>query len=157
MDLEQLAVRVQRLEDLEAIKQLKALYCEICDDDHDPERIVTIFTHDCVWEGRGIGRAEGHAELKKLFGRFRDMMSFSQHMTMNPRITVHDDDTAEGTWYFLGPFTFRDADAPDGKQAKWQAARYHERYAKVDGVWKIRSLRVRGPAFSADYDKGWGQ
>ena len=39
--------RLTRMEDIEAIKQLKALYCEICDDDHNPDRIVTIFTDDC--------------------------------------------------------------------------------------------------------------
>jgi len=47
-------------------------------------------------------------------------MSFSQHMTMNPRIEVNGD-TAKGTWYFFGPFTFR-----ENNQAKWQATRYHE-------------------------------
>lgn len=147
----ELLARITRIEDIEAIKQLKALYCEICDDDHNPDRIVTIFTDDCIWEGRGIGRADGHIELRELFSRFRDMMSFSQHMAMNPRIEV-DGDRAEGTWYFLGPFTFR-----DGNQAKWQAARYNEVYAKKDGEWKIKDLRVRGPGFSADYEKGWAE
>jgi hypothetical protein len=48
MNLEELAARVTRVEDIEAIKQLKALYCEICDDDHNPDRIVTIFTKDGI-------------------------------------------------------------------------------------------------------------
>ncbi len=39
-----LEARITRLEDIEAIKQLKARYCEICDDDHDPERITSVFT-----------------------------------------------------------------------------------------------------------------
>ncbi len=149
MDLEALNARITRMEDIEAIKQLKALYCEICDDDHNPDRIVEIFTEDGIWEGRGIGTAQGREEIRALFERFRDMMSFSQHMTMNPRIDV-DGDTARGTWYFFGPFTFR-AD----NQAKWQATRYHEEYARVDGAWQIKHLKIRGPGFSADYDKGW--
>ncbi len=153
MDLEDLARRITRLEDLEAIKQLKARYCEICDDDHNPDRITTIFTEDGVWEGRGIGKAQGHAEIRALFERFQKLMCFSQHMTMNPVIEV-DGDRASGTWYFLGPFTFRGEDgAPN--QDKWQAARYREDYARVGGEWKIAHLRVTGPAFSADYDKGW--
>ncbi len=149
MDIEALAERITRLEDIEAIKQLKALYCEICDDDHNPDRIVQIFTEDGIWEGRGIGTARGRAEIRALFEKFQTMMSFSQHMTMNPRIEV-DGDSASGTWYFFGPFTFR-AD----NQAKWQATRYHEEYARVDGEWKIRHLKIRGPGFSADYEKGW--
>lgn len=149
MDIETLAARLTRLEDIEAIKQLKALYCEICDDDHNPDRIVTIFTDDGIWEGPGIGTARGHAEIRALFERFQSMMSFSQHMTMNPRIEV-DGDTAKGTWYFFGPFTFY-----KNNQARWQATRYHEEYAKVDGEWKIKHLKIAGPSMVADYETGW--
>lgn len=147
-----LTSRIQRLEDLEAIKQLKALYCEICDDDHNPDRIVTIFTEDAIWEGRGIGKATGHAEIRGLFENFQKMMSFSQHMTMNPRIEVNGDE-AKGTWYFFGAFTFR-GDVP---QAKWQATRYHETYARIDGEWKIKHLQVKPPGMSVPYEKGWAE
>jgi ketosteroid isomerase-like protein len=152
MDLE---ARIQRLEDLEEIKQLKALYCEICDDDHNPDRIVTIFTEDAIWEGRGIGTATGHGEIRKLFTSFQSMMDFTQHMTMNPRIEV-DGDHASGTWYFFGPFRFRSPDDTP-KSAKWQAARYHEKYLRVDGAWKIKHLKVAQPSMSVDYDKGWSE
>jgi hypothetical protein len=151
MELEELAARLTRIEDIEAIKQLKALYCEICDDDHNPERITTVFSEDGVWEGRGIGKAEGHAEIRALFERFQKLITFSQHMTMNPRIAV-DGDTATGTWYFFGPFTFA-----EGNQAKWQATRYREDYVKVDGEWKIKHLRIAGPGMSADYETGWAR
>lgn len=148
-DVEKLEARIARLEDIEAIKQLKAHYCEICDDGHDPERIVTIFTEDGTWEGKGIGHAKGHAEIRALFESFGERITFSQHMVMNPRIEVNGN-TATGTWYFFGPFTFR-----DGNQAKWQSTRYHEDYVKVNGQWKIRKLRIRPPGMSADYEKGW--
>ena len=148
MDLE---ARVQRLEDIEAIKQLKALYCEICDDDHNPDRIVTIFSEDGVWEGKGIGTASGHAEIRALFERFQKMMSFSQHMVMNPRITV-DGDTASATWYFFGPFAFY-----EGNQAKWQATRYHEDYVRDGSDWKIKHLKIAPPGMSVDYKTGWGE
>ena len=147
----ELEARITRLEDIEAIKQLKALYCEICDDEHDPDRIVTIFTEDGTWEGRGIGHAQGHAELRALFESFRDRITFSQHMVMNPRIEV-DGNAARGTWYFFGPFTFR-----EGNQARWQSTRYNEEYVKVNGQWKIHHLRIRPPGMSADYEKGWAR
>ena len=155
MSDQDLAARVQRLEDIEAIKQLKALYCEICDDDHNPDRIITIFTEDGIWEGKGIGTATGHVEIKALFERFQRMMSFSQHMTMNPRIEV-DGDTAFGTWYFFGPFTMR-GNPGDAPLAKWQATRYHEDYARVDGEWKIKHLRIRPPGMSVPYQDGWAE
>jgi ketosteroid isomerase-like protein len=154
MDLEALAARITRLEDLEAIKQLKARYCEICDDDHDPDRITAIFTEDGVWEGKGIGRAEGHDEIRALFTRFQSAIRFSQHMTMNPIIEV-EGETARGTWYFFGPFTITSEES--GNQALWQACRYHETYRKVDGRWLISSLSIRGPRMAADYETGWAR
>jgi len=151
VDARELEQRIGRLEDLEAIKQLKARYCEICDDDHNPDRITSVFSQDAVWEGRGIGRAQGHAEIRELFEGFQKLMSYSQHMVMNPIIEV-DGDHARGTWYFFGTFTFY-----EGNQAKWQAARYHEDYVKVSGEWKIQHLRVKGPGMSADYETGWAR
>src|SRR5262245_34363360 len=44
MNLDDLNKRITRLEDIEAIKQLKARYCEICDDNHNPDRITSVFT-----------------------------------------------------------------------------------------------------------------
>ena len=149
MNLEDLAKRIDRIEAIEAIKQLKASYCSICDDNHNPERITTIFSEDGEWEGRGIAHAKGHAEIRALFTGFQRAMSYSQHMVINPTIHV-DGDRASAVWYFFGAFTMR-----EGNQAKWQAARYHDDYVKIDGEWKIRHLRVKGPRMSADYEKGW--
>jgi hypothetical protein len=36
----------------------------------------------------------------------------------------------------------------------WQATR-NDDYVKVNGVWKIQHLRVKGPRMSADYATGW--
>lgn len=76
--------RIETLEALEAIRQLKARYCEICDDAHNPDEIIRIFTEDGIWEGEGIGRAEGHDAIRELFQGFQDAISFSQHMVQNP-------------------------------------------------------------------------
>ncbi len=149
MDLEKLEGRITRLEDLEAIKQLKARYCEICDDNHNVERITSVFTKDAIWEGRGIGKAVGHPEIKALFESFQKTITYSQHMVLNPIIEIHQT-TATGIWYFFGPFTFT-----ENNQAMWQAARYHEDYKKINGAWKISHLRIKGPGMRANYEAGW--
>jgi hypothetical protein len=41
MSSSDLEARITRLEDIEAIKYLKALYCDICDDRHNPDRITS--------------------------------------------------------------------------------------------------------------------
>ena len=148
-----LAARIARIEDIEAIKQLKARYCEICDDDHNPDHITTIFTEDGVWDGADMGKATGHAELHALFTVFQKSISYSQHNVMNPIIEI-DGDRATGRWAFFGPFTHR-ATEKEGGQAVWGATRYLEEYARVDGVWKIKQLQIVGPSMSANYETGW--
>ena len=148
MDMTELEQRLTRMEDIEAIKQLKAEYCDICDDDHNPDRITTIFAEDGIWEGAGFGKAQGHAAIRELFKKFQTLISFSQHQVLNPVIKI-DGDRATGIWYFFGPFTFY-----KNNQAKWLAARYQDDYVKVNGAWKIRHLRARG-RMSTDYEKSW--
>ncbi len=148
MEIHELERQLTELQDIEAIKQLKAEYCDICDDDHNQDRIVSIFAEDGIWEGKGIARAEGHAELRALFKGFAERISFSQHNVFNPRIRVQGDE-AHGVWYFLGPFTFR-----QGNRQHWLAARYEDDYVKIDGTWKFKHLRAFG-RMAAPYEEGW--
>ncbi len=149
MDMAELEKRLTRMEDIEAIKQLKAEYCDICDDDHNPDRITTVFVEDGIWEAKGFGTGQGHAGIRELFQGFQKMISFSQHMVMNPIIKA-DGDRATGTWYFLGPFTF------GGTEAKWQAVRYEDDYVKVGGEWKYQHLRAQ-IRMSTDYATSWAK
>ncbi len=148
MEIEDLARQLTVLQDIEAIKQLKAEYCDICDDAHNPDRIVTLFTEDAVWEGKGVATARGHAEIRQLFEDFARKVSFSQHNVFNPRISVHGEE-AYGIWYLLGPFTFR-----EGNRALWVAVRYEEDYVKRDGKWKIKRMTGIG-RMAAAYEEGW--
>ena len=148
MDNTELARQISELQDIEAIKRLKAEYCDICDDDHNQDRIVTIFAEDGIWEGEGGAYAKGHVELRKLFKRFAERISFSQHNVFNPRVAVKGNE-AHASWYFLGPFTYR-----KGNRQYWLAARYEDDYVKIDGSWKIKHLRAIG-RMVAPYEEGW--
>ena len=55
MDTATLEQRITRLEDIEAIKKLKAIYCDICDDMHNPDRIGALFAEDGIWESTALG------------------------------------------------------------------------------------------------------
>ena len=48
--------RLQRLEDIEAIKQLIARYMTAADHNGDPAMMTPCFTEDAVWNCEGIGR-----------------------------------------------------------------------------------------------------
>jgi hypothetical protein len=136
MNQEDLASRITRLEDIEAIKQLKAEYCDICDDLHNPERITSLFAEDGIWESPSFGKAQGHTAIRDLFQEFRDMFSFSQHNITNPRIVINGD-RATGIWYLLGPWN----NTKDGKNI-WMTARYDDDYVKINGEWKYQHLRA---------------
>ena len=148
MDNAEIVRQLRVIQDIEAIKRLKAEYCSICDDRHNQDRIVEVFAQDGIWEGPGVGYARGHAELRTLFKKFESRISFSQHNVFNPRIDV-DGDEAHGTWYFLGPFTFY-----EGNRQLWFAARYEDDYVRVNGTWKFKHLRAIG-RMAAPYEVGW--
>lgn len=145
--------RITRLEDIEAIKQLKARYCEVCDDDHNPQTIITLFAEDGIWDAGSIGIAHGHAEISALFATFAERISYSQHMAMNPIIEVTAN-KATGRWALFGPFTVRTSDGPE---AVWQSTRYVDDYVKEPDGWKFQHLRVRGRGISASYRVGWAE
>jgi len=150
MDMAEFERRLTRIEDIEAIKQLKARYCDICDDDHNPSKITSLFVEDGIWEGGEFGKAQGYEAIRRLFQTFQKLISFSQHMVMNPIIEI-EGNSAKGTWYFLGPFTFR-----KDNEAKWVAVRYVDDYVKVNGEWKYKHLRAN-IRMSAAYDTGWAK
>ena len=150
MDIGDLEKRITVLEDIEAIKKLKARYCAICDEDHNPAKITTLFAPDGIWEGAGVGVHKGHDAIRKLFQDFQHRISFSQHNVMNPIIEVHGD-RATGEWYFMGPFKFRAA-----QQARWLALQYKDEYVKLNGQWKYKHLRVN-LRLSVPYEEGWAK
>jgi hypothetical protein len=110
--------------------------------------MVAIFAEDGIWEGKGLWRAQGHADIRKLAKSFAERVSFSQHNVFNPRIEVNGN-AAHGRWNFLGPFTFR-----KGNRQIWLAAFYEDDYVKVDGVWKFQHLGAL-VRMTAPYEEGW--
>jgi hypothetical protein len=148
MDNAELEKRLTVLQDIEAIKRLKAEYCDICDDAHNPDRMAAIFAEDGIWEGKGLWRVQGHTDIRKQAKGFAERISFSQHNVFNPRIEVNAN-AAHGRWTFLGLFTFR-----KGNRPVWLAAFYDDDFVKVDGVWKFQYFRAL-VRVTALYEEGW--
>ncbi len=136
MDISELEKRITRIEDIEAIKQLKARYCDICDDMHNPDRIASVFAEDGIWESGDFGVAQGHEKIRELFAGFKRLFSFSQHNITNPLIEINGD-KATGVWYIMGPWT-----ETEGNKEIWMSARYVDDYVKINNEWKYQHLRV---------------
>ena len=149
MNLEDLARRMQVLEDIEAIKKLKARYCAYCDQNYDADGLASLFTADAVWDGGEIlGRSAGREAIRQFFQGSSQRLPFAIHHVTNPIIDVQGD-TATGQWYLFQPCT-----RADSNQAVWLAARYNETYVRVDGTWKFQRMQIV-PAFYTPFDQGW--
>ena len=128
------------LDDIEAIKQLKARYFRTMDT-KDWAAMRDVFTADVVMDttssGGGIvSGADAFVEfLREAIG---DVVTV--HHGHMPEIEVTSSTTATGIWAMEDMLRWPDGSALHGY------GHYHERYVKVDGEWRISSstlTRVR--------------
>ncbi|MDH3678358.1 MAG: nuclear transport factor 2 family protein [Acidimicrobiia bacterium] len=149
-----LEARLRRLEDIEAIKQLKARYCARCDDDYDADGLAALFTEDAVWDGGNtFGVARGREAIRAHFTGASERVTIARHQVMNPIIEI-DGHTATGHWLLFQPCTNA---SRRGEQAVWLAATYADTYRRAfdaeDG-WLIASTTI-DVAFFTPFDRGW--
>ncbi len=87
MDLAELERRITHIEDIEAIKQLKARYCALCDAGYDADGIAPLFTEDGLWDGgRTFGRREGRAAIHAHFAAASRRISIARHQVMDQSV-----------------------------------------------------------------------
>ena len=150
MDLEQLERRLRVVEDIEAIKKLKAKYCAACDDQYDADAIAALFTEDAVWDGGNFGVHRGREAIRTFFQGAAEIFPFALHQVMNPLIEV-DGDNATGQWYLFQPCTLG-----EHNQALWLAAKYAEEYVRSGQEWQFKSLKVNAE-FLTPFEEGWAK
>jgi ketosteroid isomerase-like protein len=80
--LEQIERRLQLLEDAEAIRNLKARYAALCDNQYDADGIAKLFTDDAVWESPALGRFEGREAIRSFFRGASGIFSFAIHYSL---------------------------------------------------------------------------
>ena len=153
---EEFARRIQVLEDIEAIKKMKATFHGLCDQGYkDLETIMDFFVEDGVWDGESFGTYEGRDAIRSFFAEAPKILPFVRHQITNPIIEVNGD-TATGQWYLLQPCTMA-VNGEDGeKQAVWGSAKYNDTYVRANGQWKFQRLRVT-LGFWSPFHQGWAQ
>ncbi len=148
--------RMRRLEDIEAIRQLKHRYMAYADDGYDADGIVTLLTPDAVWDGgKAFGRHESAAAFGEMVRGVGEVISFAAHLSMNEIIDIDESgDRATGQWWLLMPCTVNN---DDGKsEARWIFATYDDVYVKVDGQWLFKDTKFDVKVFEAHRD-GWAE
>jgi hypothetical protein len=157
MNLEELEARIRVLEDIEAIRKLKATYCYLCDaglsDPNNRRELISHFIRDAKVDF-GFGpesQFQGPEGLEVFFGAVvPSAITFSMHMIHDPIIEV-DGDRATGKWYYEAPTT----DTSTGK-AQWMAGIYQEQYVRENGEWKFSSIETKWN-YITPYDEGWAK
>lgn len=121
------------MDDLEALRQLKARYFRTMDT-KDWDAMRQVFTDDVTIDttASGGGTITGADEF---LGFLRDMLgpATTVHQGHMPELELTSATTATGIWALHDIVIFGDGTRLDGY------GHYHETYEKVDGDWKIAS------------------
>jgi hypothetical protein len=148
--LRELERRIQRFEDLEAIRRLKYAYAAVCDDCYNSERMIPLFTKDAVWDGgEDFGVHRGHDALREFFTGVSQNIEFAVHHFLQPEIDIDKGGkTATGKWYLWQACTFK------GDVGVWISGLEHDKYRKVKGKWLMSEMRLE-LFFMTPYEEGW--
>ena len=149
--------KLEKLDDIEAIKRLRAVYSRGCDANNDLEILMPLFTEDAVISLNKpfSGRYEGTEQLREMFVNNVKLngVGWTVHFYLQPVIDVAEDGlTAKASWYLWETAMMR-LDGPD-QEAVWVAGFYNDEYRKVDGVWKFTSIEIN-MLLLAEFEKGW--
>ena len=128
------------MEDVEEIKRLKARYFR-CMDTKDWDGMRQVFTEDVVVDTSGDGGGVQHGPdnfFAMLVEAIGDVVTV--HHGHMPEITITSPTTATGIWAMEDMLRW-----PEGATFMRELhgyGHYHETYAKVDGEWKIASMKL---------------
>jgi uncharacterized protein (TIGR02246 family) len=127
--------RVRVLQDIEAIKKLKAKYWR-CIDRKLWEEITSCFTEDAVADYAPEVKPRGREAILKWLKDFHRQGVTTAHAGHNPEIEITSDTEATGIWA-IHVYIVRQ---PKTKMRAW--SHYEDKYVKEDGQWKIRSTKT---------------
>ena len=134
MNLEELILKVQKLEDSEEIKKLHREYIA-CIDKLETHKIPDMFVDDGIAEIQDSGEIKGKKAIDDLYSRgFLSQRKVRKdgHICGEPIITV-DGDKAQGRWtvyiFFSEP------------SVQWTQGVNECEYVKENGKWKFKKLK----------------
>jgi len=133
--------RLERIEAMEEIRNLKARYFRYMDTKLWND-LPSLFTADLkviapkgdIWMEGGDAYA---ASLK--FGLEK---AVSCHQGLTAEIEIIDADNARGIWAMQDVITWEDRHPREGWKSILGRGHYHETYRRVNGAWRIATLKL---------------
>lgn len=150
--------RVSRLEDIESIKNVKAMYARYCDRGYDVDGLLSLFVDDGVWESNIFGTFRGRDAIRGYFADLAESgISWAFHCIVSPIITLDARRrTAVGSWYLLDLATFDSLGNAAEKDSVIVTANYEDTFMKSDGIWKFKHVKAHFHQVS-NLDTGWAK
>ncbi|MCB1688666.1 MAG: nuclear transport factor 2 family protein [Halioglobus sp.] len=133
--IEELRKDIQRLMDIEAIKQLKHAYFR-CVDTANLEELGTLFHEDVTVHFRGGNyewNLQGREEYVNNIGQSFSTEAVGQHNAHHPEIQILSETEATALWYLADNMWILNHNFKTHGTAL-----YWDRYLKVDGKWLIK-------------------
>ena len=126
------------------------------DNGYDPQSVAATFTEDGLWSPGGVGDVKGRTAIMEHSRNWGKDILWVQHNIFAPVIEVGEDgDSATGTFYVICLLTMK-ADNAAGKISCVLAAKYQDKFVKIDGHWLFSEL-VGHISGSTTLNKGWVQ
>ncbi|MBK6508437.1 MAG: nuclear transport factor 2 family protein [Haliea sp.] len=133
--IEELRRDIQRLMDMEAIRQLKYAYFR-CVDTCNLEELATLFHEDVTVRfvgGNYEWKLQGRADYVKNIGKSFTKEAVGQHNAHHPEIQMLSDTEATALWYLADNMWILNHNVKTHGTAL-----YRDRYLKVNGKWQIK-------------------
>ena len=134
--LGEIEARVRRLEDIEAIKKLKAKYWR-CVDRKLWDEMNQVFTEEATADYGPKSKLKGRQAIVQFLKSSLGADSvITSHVGQRPEIELTSESTATGMWWLNDYIVMQ-------PNTRWRGyAFYEDEYVKEDGQWKMKSTKL---------------
>ena len=148
--------RLNRLEDIEAIKKLKYSYALYLDEGYDGDKVAGLFVNDGLWSISGVGgTAKGKQNIKEHTNNLGRDIRWGQHNIFAPVIDIAPDGlSAVGQFNLICLLTMATPEDSNKDEAYILSGKYKDKFVKIDGKWYFEEL-VGSIEQSSPWSEGW--
>ncbi|MBI4081856.1 MAG: nuclear transport factor 2 family protein [Candidatus Lambdaproteobacteria bacterium] len=139
--------QVQRLSDIEAVRQLRHRYHQ-CINEGAYDEIPLLFTEDGWLDFSYIGKANGRATLTKFFASMPRVLPFVKQFIHNHIVNI-DGNRASAVSYM-------EARTINNGEAFIVAGRYDDDCVRQDGEWRFKSMTFEA-YYTLPHNESWAQ
>jgi len=154
-DTKSLLARIQRMEDKQAIENLLILYAQGSDKQNDPDIMVPLFTEDATFDvGSGYGSYVGHAAIRKFLEGAPNIIKWSLHYMISPRIEIAADGLTAKVFCYLWEIANMENRNGDLEPVLIGGTYHNDAVKLPNGEWRFSYVRLRMEIMSPFY-QGW--